>query len=76
MVSITNGTAGEALKRARELAKLSQDSAAEAIGVTRAWISAIECGRKEVPARSLFALAELYGLEVVLRRPRRTGGGE
>jgi transcriptional regulator with XRE-family HTH domain len=51
---------GARLRRAREFLGLSQESVAEALGVPRASISAMESGRRKVSSLELRDLARLY----------------
>lgn len=54
----------ERLKETREFLGLSQQEAAEAAGLTRLAISAIETGRRKVESVELRALARVYGQPV------------
>lgn len=54
----------ERLRRARELAGLSQAQAAKILGLHRPAISEIESGRRRVAAEEIKALAETYGVNV------------
>ncbi len=51
----------EALRRARERAGLSQEGAADALGINRVLLSYYETGRRTVPLPTAAALARLYG---------------
>lgn len=55
---------GERLRTAREVAKVTQASAAQAIGVARTTLVAIEQGQRRVRLDELQALASLYGLSI------------
>ena len=52
------------LKKARDKCGLSQTSAAQAVGVQKAAISKIECGRTLPSADILARLCKLYGIEI------------
>lgn len=54
----------EALREARERLGLSQEAAAEAVGINRVLLSYYETGRRQVPFTVLAALARLYGIPV------------
>lgn len=51
----------EALRSARERAGLSQEGAADTLGINRVLLSYYETGRRTVPLRTAAALARLYG---------------
>ena len=51
---------GARLRQAREYLGLSQESVAEALGVPRASVSAMESGRRKVSSLELRNLARLY----------------
>jgi transcriptional regulator with XRE-family HTH domain len=51
---------GGRLRQAREFLGLSQESVAEALGIPRASVSAIESGRRKVSSLELRDLARLY----------------
>jgi transcriptional regulator with XRE-family HTH domain len=51
---------GARLRQAREYLGLSQESVAEALGVPRASVSAMESGRRKVSSLELRDLARLY----------------
>ena len=51
---------GARLRQAREYLGLSQEAVAEALGVPRASVSAMESGRRKVSSLELRALARLY----------------
>lgn len=55
---------GRALVEAREKVGLSQQEAAEAVGLNRAVLSYYESGRRQPPLGVLFALARLYGISL------------
>ena len=61
---------GERLRLARESAKMTQAAAAQAIGVARTTIVAMEQGERRARTSELQQLAKLYGTSVnaVLRR--------
>ncbi len=54
----------KALTEAREKAGLSQEAAAEAVGVNRVLLSYYETGRRQPPLGVVVALARLYGVSV------------
>jgi transcriptional regulator with XRE-family HTH domain len=54
-------TLGSRLRLAREAAGLTQDGAAAALEVTRAWISRVETGEKRPSLARVLQFAELYG---------------
>lgn len=61
---------GERLRVARSKAGLKQDGVAQALGVARTTVVAIEKGQRRVRPEELRALSELYGLSVnALLRP-------
>lgn len=66
---------GEMLRRSRERVELSQEAAAEAVGINRVVLNYYEGGHRQVPLGVAAALARLYGtpLEslVVDERPAR-----
>ena len=51
---------GARLRQAREYLGVSQEAVAEALGVPRASVSAMESGRRKVSSLELRALARLY----------------
>lgn len=51
----------ETLRSARERAGLSQDAAADALGINRVVLSYYETGRRSIPLTTAAALARLYG---------------
>jgi Zn-dependent peptidase ImmA (M78 family)/transcriptional regulator with XRE-family HTH domain len=55
------GSIGEVLQRGREKAGLSQEAAAEAVGVNRVLLNYYEANRRQVPLTTAVALARLYG---------------
>ena len=55
---------GEILARARRQAGLSQEEAAEAVGLNRVVLSYYESGRRQPPLGTLLALARLYGVSL------------
>lgn len=55
---------GATLRSARERAGLSQEAAAEAVGINRVLLSYYEAGRRPVPLTVGAALARLYGTSV------------
>jgi Zn-dependent peptidase ImmA (M78 family)/DNA-binding XRE family transcriptional regulator len=61
---IVPADAGERLRIARESAKITQASAAKAIGVARTTIIAIEQGERRARMNELRQLAKLYGTSV------------
>jgi Zn-dependent peptidase ImmA (M78 family)/DNA-binding XRE family transcriptional regulator len=61
---IVPADAGERLRIARESAKITQASAAKAIGVARTTIVAIEQGERRARMNELRQLAKLYGTSV------------
>jgi len=61
---IVQADAGERLRIARESAKITQASAAKAIGVARTTIIAIEQGERRARMNELRQLAKLYGTSV------------
>ena len=62
--SINPHEVGERLRIAREDAKLKQAQAAEAIGIARTTLVAMEQGQRRVRIEELRALARLYGTSV------------
>ena len=52
----------QALKRARQSAGLTQQQAADLLGVRRPAISEMEAGKRAVESSELFRLAEIYGV--------------
>lgn len=60
----TLDTVGEALRRSRERAGLSQEAAAEAAGINRVQLSYYEAGRRQPPLRAAVDLARLYGTTI------------
>lgn len=56
---------GQLLAKKRSEAKLSQESLAKAVGLTRTSITNIERGRQPVNLHTLFLIAEILGLDVV-----------
>jgi len=54
---------GENVRRIRLKADLSQEAVAEAMGVDRAYISALELGQRNVTVISLWRVAEALGVE-------------
>src|SRR4051794_17803869 len=50
----------EVLRRGRESAGLSQEAAAEALGISRVMLSYYETGRRSVPLPTALDLARLY----------------
>jgi transcriptional regulator with XRE-family HTH domain len=63
---------GRLLKEARKRARRTQTQLAQALGMSRATLSALECGRcEEIGVRKLTALLETVGLDVVVG-PRKT----
>ena len=71
------GVVGAAVREAREVAGLSQQALADAVGLTRTSITNLEQGRQQVPLHVLYALASVLGIplkslipdSVVLARP-------
>jgi Zn-dependent peptidase ImmA (M78 family)/DNA-binding XRE family transcriptional regulator len=55
------GSIGEVLQRGREKAGLSQEAAAEAVGINRVLLNYYEASRRQVPLTTAVALARLYG---------------
>jgi Zn-dependent peptidase ImmA (M78 family)/transcriptional regulator with XRE-family HTH domain len=55
---------GTVLARARERAGLSQEAAAEAVGLNRVVLSYYETGRRQPPLGVAVALARLYGMSL------------
>ncbi len=53
---------GRALVRARERSRLSQEAAAQAVGLNRVLLSYYETGRRQPPLGVLVSLARLYGV--------------
>ncbi|HXH07188.1 MAG TPA: XRE family transcriptional regulator [Vicinamibacterales bacterium] len=54
----------KALTRAREKAGLTQEAAAEVVGINRVLLSYYETGRRQPPLGVVVALARLYGVSV------------
>jgi len=59
----------EALRKGRERAGLSQDTAAAAADISRVLLSYYETGRRPVPLRVATALARLYGTDLEGHNP-------
>jgi Zn-dependent peptidase ImmA (M78 family)/transcriptional regulator with XRE-family HTH domain len=53
---------GGRLKSARTVARLTQDSAAQALGFARTTLAAIEAGKRQINLEELRAFAELYSV--------------
>lgn len=53
---------GARLKAARTLRRMTQEAAANVLGIARTTVVAIEAGRRQVSATELRAMAELYGV--------------
>lgn len=68
---------GGMLRAARERAGLSQEAAAEAVGINRVLLNYYESGRRQVPLNVGAALARLYGasLESLLAGSESVGSG-
>ncbi|MEF2279442.1 XRE family transcriptional regulator [Deinococcus sp. YIM 134068] len=67
---------GARLQNARKAARRTQQEAADALGVARTTLVAIEKGQRRITPEELVALAELYGanLHDLLRRRAPAGG--
>ncbi len=52
---------GRRIREAREFLGLTQEKAAQALGITRAYLSMLERGERRPPSRLLARIAELYG---------------
>lgn len=67
---LTDGEIGERLRIAREVAKVTQATAADAMGAARTTIVALEQGKRRVHTDELQKLARLYGTSAnaILRR--------
>jgi transcriptional regulator with XRE-family HTH domain len=52
------------LRTAREYLELTQEEAAEAVGMSRSALSLVESGRRKVDALELAAFAKLYGQSI------------
>ncbi len=63
----------ERLRETREFLGLSQQEAADAAGLTRLVISAVETGRRRVESVELSALARVYGQPVGFFLPSQEG---
>lgn len=57
-------TIGQMLRRARDRAGLSQEAAAQAVGLNRVVLSYYEGGQRQPPLSAATALARLYGLDL------------
>jgi len=55
---------GERLRQAREYLELSQEEAAEAVGISRSALSLVENGKRKVDAVELGRFAEIYGQSI------------
>ncbi len=68
---------GQMLRTGRERAGLSQEAAAEAVGINRVLLNYYEAGRRQVPLNVAAALARLYGtsLESLLVGDELAGAG-
>jgi Zn-dependent peptidase ImmA (M78 family)/plasmid maintenance system antidote protein VapI len=71
MSNIKPAELGSRLKAARASAKITQETAAQNIGVARTTIVAIEAGERQIKPAELIKLAEMYGITVnsLLRQP-------
>lgn len=54
------------LKEMREEMNLSQEEAAEKIGISRCFLSELESGKKKPSFNTLMKLIDFYGKEVIL----------
>jgi len=63
---------GNRLRQAREYLELTQDEAAEAVGLSRSALSLVENGRRKVDAIELGKFAKTYGQSI----EALTGGAE
>jgi Zn-dependent peptidase ImmA (M78 family)/transcriptional regulator with XRE-family HTH domain len=75
-VSAVERDLGRALTRARERAELSQEAAAEAVGLNRVVLSYYETGSRQPPLGTVVALARLYGVRVATLIGDLDEGGE
>lgn len=68
---------GATLRASRERAGLSQEAAAEAVGINRVLLTYYEAGRRPVPLTAAAALARLYGtsVEALLAGEEPAGSG-
>lgn len=74
MVSVEPKVVGERLALARRARGLTQQQVAEALGVARTTVTAMEKGDRRPQAAELFTLARLYGRQLgELVRPLREG---
>jgi transcriptional regulator with XRE-family HTH domain len=55
---------GDRLRTAREYLELSQEEAADAVGMSRSALSLVENGRRKVDAVELARFAEVYGQSI------------
>jgi len=56
---------GSAIRQLREKAELSQEELGYRAGVSRAWVSEVESGRKSPTWRTLTQLAEGLGVRMI-----------
>lgn len=59
---MNNSDIGKALKHLRKGRKLTQEQAAEQLGLTRCTVSNYECGRRSPHLTDLQRMAEFYGV--------------
>ncbi len=70
------GTVAQRLRAARERTGLTQDKAAEAVGIHRVQLSYYETGKREIDISTLARLAALYGYTVGYFLARADGEDE
>lgn len=64
-VSKPQAALGSAIRQLRENAELSQEELADRAGLSRAWVSEIESGRKSPTWRTLTQIADGLGLRMI-----------
>ena len=69
-----NGGIAELLRRSRLEAGLTQTEAAEMAGLTQSNLSMIENGKRRVPADTMAALLDIYGVEISLGETGESAG--
>jgi transcriptional regulator with XRE-family HTH domain len=62
---------GQRLRELRNCAGETQAATAEAVGLARPYLSAVEAGRKNITLETLYALAEHFNVEPTELLPTR-----